>query len=245
MQETDLYPPVKAFFEAEGYDVKAEVTGCDVVAQKDGAPMIIVELKTAFNIDLVLQGVERQKLCDDVYLAVPKPDTPTKRKNWRRRLRALKNLCRRLGVGLMLVNVTADVARAVDVLLDPAPYQPRKSAKKQSKLRKEFQMRTGDPNTGGATRTKIMTAYRQDAIRLADALAGGKALKISEIKEITDVTRAASILQNNHYGWFERVSRGVYRLTELGQATIEHCHPGLDPGTRPEGEEPGSRRSPG
>jgi hypothetical protein len=221
MQETDLYPPVKAFFEAEGYEVKAEVTGCDVVAQKDDAPMVIVELKTAFNIDLVLQGVERQKLCDDVYLAVPKPDTPTKRKNWRRRQRALKHLCQRLGVGLMLVDVVADVARAVDVVLDPAPYQPRKSTKKQSKLRKEFQARTGDPNTGGSTRTKIMTAYRQDAIRLADALAGEKALKVSEIKEITGVDRAASILQNNHYGWFERASRGVYRLTELGQSAVD------------------------
>lgn len=221
MQETDLYPPVKAFLEAAGYDVKAEVTGCDVVAQKEGAPMVIVELKTAFNIDLVLQGVERQKLCDDVYLAVPKPDTPTKRKNWRRRQRALKNLSRRLGVGLMLVDVATDMSRAVDVLLDPAPYQPRKNAKKQSKLRKEFQARTGDPNTGGATRTKIMTAYRQDAIRLVDALADGKSLKISEIKEITGVDRAGSILQHNHYGWFERVSRGVYRLTKLGQGTVD------------------------
>jgi hypothetical protein len=221
MQETDLYPPVKAFFEAEGYEVKAEVTGCDVVAQKDGAPMVIVELKTTFNIDLVLQAVERQKLCDDVYLAVPKPDTPTKRKNWRKRQRALKNLCRRLGVGLILVDVVVDMARAVDVLLDPVPFQPRKSAKKQTRLRKEFQARTGDPNTGGATRTKIMTAYRQDVIRLANALAGGKAMKIAELKETTGVTRAGSILQNNHYGWFERVERGVYRLTEHGRAALQ------------------------
>lgn len=220
MQETDLYPPVKAFLEAQGYQVKAEVTGCDVVAKKDGAPMVIVELKTAFNIDLVLQGVERQKLCDDVYLAVPKPDTPTKRKNWRRRQRALKNLCRRLGVGLVLVDIATDAARAVDVLLDPATYQPRKSAKKQTKLRKEFQARTGDPNTGGATRTKIMTAYRQDAMRLAEALSETKELKVSELKQISGVDRAGSILQNNHYGWFERVSRGVYTLTEQGVAVI-------------------------
>lgn len=221
MQETDLYLPVKAFFEADGYEVKAEVTGCDVVAQKADAPMVIVELKTAFNIDLVLQGVERQKLCDDVYLAVPKPDTPTKRKNWRRRQRALINLCRRLGVGLILVDVESDASRAVDVLLDPGPYQPRKNTKKQTRLRKEFVARTGDPNTGGATRTKIMTAYRQDAVRLAQALAGGKSLKISKINEVTGVDRAASILQKNHYGWFERVSRGVYKLTEAGQSATD------------------------
>lgn len=221
MQETELYPPIKAFLEADGYEVKAEVNGCDVVAQKDDAPTVIVELKTLFSLDLVLQGIERQKLCDDVYLAIPKPDTPTKRKNWRKRRRALVNLCRRLGVGLMLVDLDVDVDRAVDVLLDPAPYQPRKSPKQQTRLRKEFVERTGDPNTGGATRTKIMTAYRQDAIRVAGALSGGKTLKIPEIKELAGVDRAASILQHNHYGWFERVSRGVYRLTDHGKTAVE------------------------
>ena len=217
MQETDLYLPVKQFFESEGYEVKAEVNGCDVVACKKDAPTVIIELKMTFSLDLVLQGIDRQKLSDDVYLAVPKADTPTKRKNWRRRQRSLINLCRRLGVGLLLVNIETDVAFAVEVLLDPAPYQPRKNTKKQTKLQKEFLDRSGDPNTGGITKKKIITAYRQDAIRLADALSGGKALKISELKEITGVTRAASILQNNHYGWFERVSRGVYRLTEHGE----------------------------
>ena len=81
MQETDLYQPVKDFFEAEGYEVKAEINGCDVVAIKDDAPTVIVELKTTFSLELVLQGIDRQKLSDDVYLAVPKPDTPIKRKN--------------------------------------------------------------------------------------------------------------------------------------------------------------------
>lgn len=219
MQETDLYPAVKTFFEAEGYEVKAEVIGCDVVAQKNDAPTVIIELKTSFSLDLVLQGIERQKLSDDVYLAIPKANTPIKRKNWRKRRRVLINLCRRLGVGLLLIDLEADMNRAVDVLLDPAPYQPRKNAKKRTKLQKEFIARTGDPNVGGTTKTKIMTAYRQDAIRLAKALEGGKALKISELKEMTNVTRAASILQKNYYGWFERVSRGVYRLKDEGKTS--------------------------
>ena len=29
-RETDLYAPVKAFLEGQGYDVKAEVADCDV-----------------------------------------------------------------------------------------------------------------------------------------------------------------------------------------------------------------------
>ena len=32
---------------------------------------------------------------------------------------------------------------------------------------REFQRRVGDPNTGGTTGVKRMTAYRQDALRLA------------------------------------------------------------------------------
>ena len=221
MQETDLYPFVKQFFEDDGYEVKAEVNGCDVVACKENAPTVIIELKTTFSLDLVLQGIDRQKLSDDVYLAVPKPDTPMKRKNWRKRQRSLINLCRRLGVGFLLVDIAAEARRGVDVLLDPAPYQPRKNAQKQTRLRTEFLMRSGDPNTGGTTKTKIMTAYRQDAIRCAQVLADGKALKISEIKGTTSVSRAAAILQKNHYGWFERASRGVYQLTEHGAAALQ------------------------
>ena len=225
MQETDLYQPVKDFFEAEGYEVKAEINGCDVVASKDDAPTVIVELKTTFSLELVLQGIDRQKLSDDVYLAVPKPDTPIKRKNWRKRQRALVNLCRRLGVGLLLVDIAATSPRGVNVLLDPAPYQPCKNTGKQTRLQKEFIERVGDPNTGGITKTKIITAYRQDAIRCAEVLAGGNALKVVEIKTIAGVDRAASILQKNHYGWFERVSRGVYQLTELGEATCASLSP--------------------
>lgn len=228
MQETDLYPPVKQFFEDEGFEVKAEVNGCDVVARKDDAPTVIIELKITFSIELILQAIERQKLSDDVYLAIPKPDTPIKRKNWRKRQRGLVNLCRRLGVGLLLVNLEADIRRAVDVLLDPAPYQPRKNPGKQTRLRKEFLDRAGDPNMGGVTKTKIMTAYRQDAIRCAQVLVGSKAIKVSEIKEKAGVIRAASILQNNHYGWFERVSRGVYQLTAHGEVALTHYGDVLD-----------------
>ena len=45
--ETSLYAPVKAFLEAQGYQVKAEVRHCDVVARRGDEPPVIVELKTA------------------------------------------------------------------------------------------------------------------------------------------------------------------------------------------------------
>ena len=49
MREDALYPPVKAFLEAQGYAVKGEVNGCDVVAVRDQEPPVIVELKTGLG----------------------------------------------------------------------------------------------------------------------------------------------------------------------------------------------------
>ena len=71
MREQTLYPPVKAFLEAQGYEVKGEVNDCDVVAIRGEEPPIIVELKTGFSLPLVFQGIVRQGLSDNVYLAVP------------------------------------------------------------------------------------------------------------------------------------------------------------------------------
>jgi hypothetical protein len=221
-KETDLYAPVKAMLEAKGYVVKAEVTGCDVVAVKKAAATVIVELKLAFSIDLVLQGISRQSLADDVYLGVQAPDTPTKRKNWRGRQRGYVKLCRMLGLGLMLVDPGADIKRQTKVLADPAPYTPRKNKRRQTRLMMEFTARMGDPNTGGTTRTKIITAYRQDALRCAALLEGRDSLKVAEIRSEAGVAKAAAILQKNHYGWFERVDRGIYRLSTAGGEGLQY-----------------------
>lgn len=45
LKETDLYWPIKAFLEDQGYEVKAEVIDCDVVAMRNDEPPLIVELK--------------------------------------------------------------------------------------------------------------------------------------------------------------------------------------------------------
>src|SRR5882672_387356 len=68
--ESDLYAPVKALLEGQGYSVKGEVRGCDVVAVRGKEPPVIVELKRAFGLGLVLQGVDRLALSDAVYLAI-------------------------------------------------------------------------------------------------------------------------------------------------------------------------------
>lgn len=206
MRETDLYPAVKRFLEGQGYEVKAEVTSCDVVARRADEPPVIVELKTAFTLPLLLQGVDRLALADLVYLAVPEQA----RRDWAPILR----LCRRLGLGLLLVN-----GRHVEARLDPGPYAPRPSAPRRARLLKEFQHRRGDGNEGGQTRRPVMTAYRQDALRVARALAAGPQ-KVAALRQDTGVARAAALLQADVYGWFAREARGVYALTEKGRAAL-------------------------
>ncbi len=215
MLESDLYPPVKAYLEAQGYAVKAEIGDCDLLARGANKPPVVVELKLTFSLALVMQGVARQALFDNVYLAVPVSSA----KGWKLRYKDIIRLCRRLGLGLLAVK--AGDASSVEAHLDPGPYVPRKRAKAAGRLLREFERRVGDPNLGGQTRVKRMTAYRQDALRCAVYLQEHGPAKGAAIAKATGVATASRLMRTDHYGWFERVERGVYRLTPAGQAGLE------------------------
>lgn len=216
--ETSLYPAVKTFLEAQGFTVKGEVRGCDIVAVRGSDPPILVicELKLGFTLELVLQGLDRMRAADDIWLAVAAS------KRGRDRESRAHRLCRMLGFGLLAV--TPEKAR-VEILVEPAPYQPRRNAKERKRILKEHAARRGDPTEGGSTRQPIMTAYRQQALDCAAALREGPK-KPRELKPLAP--DAAAILQRNVYGWFERVERGVYRLTAPGEAALHRwptAHP--------------------
>lgn len=215
MRETDLYPPLKSYLEAQGYEVKAEVGDCDLLARRGVEPPVVVELKLTFSLALVMQGVARQALFDHVYLAVP---VSTER-GWKLRYKDIIRLCRRLGLGLLAVK-TGDEAQ-VEAHLDPGPYAPRKRAKAAGRLLREFERRVGDPNVGGTTGVKRMTAYRQDALRCGVYLKEHGTSKAAAVAKATGVARAAALMRADHYGWFERVERGVYRLTPVGEAGLQ------------------------
>ena len=216
MKEADLYPPLKAFLEAQGYEVKAEIGACDIMALRAGDPPLVVEMKLGFNLSLVLQGVARQALFDTVYLAVAAP-----KKGWPARYKDIVALCRRLGLGLLVV--TPGEAGAdpglVEAHLDPGPYLPRRNATRAGRLLREFQRRVGDPNQGGTTGIKRMTAYRQDALRCLASVADGP-LKAAEVAKRAGVAKAASLMRADHYGWFDRVALGVYALSPKGLAAL-------------------------
>lgn len=207
MAETDLYLPVKSFLEAQGFTVKGEVGRCDVVAVRGTEPPVIVELKQSFSLKLLLQGIDRQAMSDAVYLAIPAPAYKSGKD--------ILGLCKRLGLGLITVH--RGIAQAS---LDPAPYQPRKNKKRTTLLLKEFSHRHGDPNCGGTTRTPLVTAYRQDALRCAKIIDSAGASRVADIRNRTQVARAAAILQNDVYGWFFRAERGMYGLTDGGRAAL-------------------------
>ncbi|MDX8536660.1 DUF2161 family putative PD-(D/E)XK-type phosphodiesterase [Mesorhizobium abyssinicae] len=212
MQETSLYVPVKRFLESLDFIVKGEVGGCDVVGLREGEPPVVVicELKLQFNLELVLQAVDRAAACDEVWLAA-RMSARGKGREHDRRFRAL---CRRLGFGLLGVGGKGEV----ELLLSPAALPPRRDPRRRSRLMEEHYRRKGDPATGGSTRTPIMTAYRQEALACAAAMADGPK-RPRDLKVLSP--RAASILLHNYYGWFARAERGIYALTEIGRAAVQ------------------------
>ena len=211
--ETDLYDPVKQLLEGQGYVVKGEIGAADIVACRDGEEPVIVELKTSFSLSLFHQAVERQSLADNVYVAVP-------RGKGAKFARALKNnmsLCRRLCLGLITVRLKDGF---VETHIDPGPYKPRQSKQKKTRLLREFAKRVGDPNKGGATRQGLMTAYRQDALRCLHILHASGPTKAADVARDADVETARRIMADNHYGWFDRATRGIYELSPRGLEAV-------------------------
>ncbi len=207
--ETALYLPVKRFLEKLGFAVKGEIRGCDVVAVRDGMPplLVITELKLAFNLELVLQGVDRAAACDEIWLAV-RSSTRGRENDPRAR-----KLCRLLGFGLLGVTARG----RVDILVEPRPWRPRRDPRRRSELVEEHRRRRGDPVKGGGRGQPVMTAYRQQALACAAALTEGPR-RVRELKDT--VPDAPKILLHNVYGWFTRVERGVYALAEPGKAAL-------------------------
>jgi hypothetical protein len=214
--ETALYLPIKNFLEAAGYAVKGEIGSCDVVGLSGDEPTVVVicELKLTFNLELVLQAVDRATASDEVWIAARVSAKGKGREGDRR----FRDLCRRLGFGMLAVSDSG----TVDVIVSPVAPMPRKNIRRRSRLVEEHRRRKGDPALGGSTRAPIMTAYRQQALACAVAIQNGQ----QRPKDIrANAPEAAKILRHNVYGWFERVDRGIYALTELGSEALKRWPP--------------------
>lgn len=218
--EKDLYVPIRDFLREHGWDVKGEVKNCDVAALKEEL-LLVVEMKTSLNLDVILQASIRQKTADITYIAVPKKARTLSTKRWKNILQLLK----RLEMGLFLVDFKFSVPR-VEQALKAETFSLDKIRKSSSKRKdiilKEFNNRYGDYNTGGVNREKIVTAYREIALHIAALLEKDGMHSIRELVALgTDKKKTSKVLQDNFYGWFQRVSRGVYELSEKGKKEIK------------------------
>ena len=218
IMETDLFNPVREFLIKNGYSVKSEVKNCDITAVK-GEELLVVELKKGFNATLLIQAAKRQRVADKVYIAVPMPKKGIFTRKW-------KDICylvRRLELGLIVVSHLKSGPR-VEVALHPEPFDRdqsrRLNRKKRASLISEINGRHLDLNVGGSNRRKIVTAYKENAIQIGAYLKQYGPLTLNQLKEMGTGTKTGSILQKNFYGWFQRVSKGVYQISPKGEAGL-------------------------
>lgn len=217
--ETELYEPVKSFFEKQGYHIKSEIRYCDLVGVKEGSTdPLIVEIKKTFNLSLLLQGMQRLKISNNVYLAVER--NRAKRGAVNQRFSEITELCQKLGLGLITVTIYKTKPALVDILCQPQSQLKSKKSIRKQKLLREFEGRSGDYNRGGSHKTKLVTAYRERALKVACALEPLPYASPAQLARITGISTAATILQNNYYGWFERIKRGSYKLTPAGKEAL-------------------------
>jgi len=214
LQEMDLYKPIQTIFAREDYEVYGEVKDCDMVAVK-GEELVVVELKLTLSVDLLIQAAKRQRLTDKVYIAIPKPKHRLTSRRWADKC----HLIRRMELGLILVSSPLKRPKA-EVIFHPSTFDRRRSMG-QSKVRreavlKEINGRSADFNVGGSNRTKIMTAYKENCIQIACYLKEFGPLSPKALLQMGTGDKTSSILVKNYYGWFDRIKRGTYVISEKG-----------------------------
>lgn len=215
LYETDLFDPVKRYFQAQGYKVQAEVYNCDIVAIREGS-LVIIELKLNLNITLLMQAAQRQRITPNVYIAIKRPKTSLRKKKWR----DLVHLIRRLELGLILLSFE-DEEPSLKVIHKPGSFNRKRSLRQNGKIKnriiQEAIERRSCCNIGGSHRVPTMTVYKETSIQIALYFDHFGPMSSKELQSLGTNYQTYRILYNNYYKWFKRVARGVYDLTELGR----------------------------
>ena len=214
MEEKDLFLPIKSLLENQGFMIKGEVNDIDILAVKDDF-MLAVELKTKISLKLIYQAIERFKICEKVYLGVPIEAIKSHQKN----MKSLILLLKRLGIGLIVIKKAQ-----AEVYLDALEYDVKKSKErnKQKKIKalNEFKLRENTKVLGGTKGTR-MTYYREQVIQIAKVLKLQQTASPKLIRSETHIEKTSSVLQKNYYGWFKRINRGQYQLSEIGMNELK------------------------
>ena len=213
-KESDMYIPVKQHFVSLGFEVKGEVRGVDMVLVK-GGEFWAVEMKKGFNVSLIYQALARLNAVGAVFVAIP-------RKAFMARRGKILHICEKLNLGLITVAMDSPM-RLVEVHL--LPNLPKSRNTKASRaLKAEFNGRNFDNNIGGTSGkagNKLMTAHRERCLQIACALkATGQSTPTFLIHNHNCHKTAGQILRTNTYGWFEKIDKGIYGLSELGHKAL-------------------------
>ncbi|MCL2285942.1 MAG: DUF2161 family putative PD-(D/E)XK-type phosphodiesterase [Firmicutes bacterium] len=211
-KESDMYEPIRKLLTEQGFTVRGEVKGCDIAAVKDDI-LWIVEMKLSANITLIYQAMERQTATGWVFVAIPRP------KNARDgNFRKLQKLVKKLQLGLITVALDTP-AKYAEIIIFPVGKDDKKN-KKTAALKKEIAGRSVD-STGGTTKTQINTAYRERCVRIACLLEVKGAASPKELVKLGCEKDASYLLRTNMLGWFEKVSKGMYGLSDVGIGYLE------------------------
>lgn len=213
--EEDMYAPICDYLRSNGYDVRGEVKDCDITAYKD-EKLTVVELKKAFNLKLIYQAIDRQDFAQSVYIAIGRSNKGMRDTNFKSMVKLLK----RLDIGLITVAMDSPV-KTVEIILEPENQRKTKSYRRKKAIETEFEGRSGDFNTGGVNKKKIITAYREKSIEILCLVAKNEVISNSELREKGYDNKTLSILQKNYYGWFEKVGRGKYGVSAEGIEALE------------------------
>lgn len=205
--ESDMYAPIRDLLALQGFTVRGEVKGCDIAAV-NGDALWIIEMKLSANLTLILQAMERKTATDWVFIAIPRP------KSMRGSFNKLKKLVKKLQLGLITVALDSPAQHA-EIIIFP-DGKSEKNNKKTAVIKREIAGRTVD-STGGTTKTKVNTAYRERCVRIACLIAARGTSSAKELVAMGCERDASRIMYTNICGWFVNVSKGKYALSQAGQ----------------------------
>ena len=104
--------------------------------------------------------------------------------------------------------------------------RPRTNRKRRLAVLREHGGRTGSANTGGVTRTKILTVYKEQALLVAKILRDNGPLLAQTVKKLGGPPNTAAILGRNPLHWFTRTREGgetryTYHVNRQGLEALE------------------------
>jgi hypothetical protein len=208
--EYELFLPVKTLLKRQGFHVQGEVHSIDVFAIKD-KETIAVELKLSINLKLIYQAVDRLKIADYVYVALPHSVIRAQRQSHHYFL----GLLRKLEIGLISVQ-----GEQAFVILEAKSFfqeqSQKRNVRRRASLIKEFLGR-GDSEQTGGVQGKRMTAYRLRVMKLQQAMQPQALYTAKQLKQLTGVDDTYAILHHNYYGWFKKVKWGHYALVDVSK----------------------------